>query len=224
MMCTIYAPWFGNIPFYGATFLYCCGLSKNIQWVIHSDQQKPDYCPDNVNWTTIDLNDFRTRLLKIFNFLHIPDRQKWGHKLCDLKPFWHRLFDIGSDTPYVGWCDWDIVHNLSELDWKFTSAKFTTSSLCAPLFIQKTSTLLEVYPTRPYQMLANPRTVSWCEHYYMPQVTDSTIMQSGMTPEVDLIEPVKYVVHMYKGKHDPKLYKQWTHQYLQGWDQFGCEL
>lgn len=224
MICTIYAPWFGALPFYSNTFLHCCGLSKDIYWVIHSDQLKPNNCPDNVIWTVVNNSYIQTQLSKIFPN-NVPNRDNWGHKLCDIKTYWHIIFDVNiPTTKFRGWCDWDIVHNLSTLSWEFTSAKFTNGSMRAPLYIQLNTDLLLVDPIHVDKMLAQQRTVSWSELYYMQHLPFSHTFQHGMTPEIDLHYPVPYVVHMYKGKGYPDLYKQWAYKYLIGWDRFGCDV
>lgn len=210
MICTMYIPWFGELPFYSRTFLNSCAMSKDILWIVHSDQAVPFSLSDNIRWFTCD--NVSERVCRVFDESFVPER-KWLHKLCDLKPFWHIIFDEKiEETEYRGWCDWDVVHNLSNLKFNFHSAKFTVGSMSSPLFITKNNCALEWFPTYPKNFLGCKLSVAWDELYYLYFV-DSKIIQHGMTPEVDLKTKVDFAVHMYKAKHRKELYIKWIKQY-----------
>jgi hypothetical protein len=210
MICTLFIPWFGPLPFYADIFLNCCALSENILWVVHSDQLPPDL-PKNVRWYVCD--DVSKRLEKVFDKEIIPER-KWHHKLCDLKPFWHIIFNENDveKTEYRGWCDWDVVHNLSALEFNFESAKFTNGSMCSPLYLQINQNILEWYTVYPRGSLAIRDASGWDELGYLHHI-NSTIIQPGLTPEVDLFNAAPYAVHMYRAKHSPDLYQDWIQNY-----------
>lgn len=213
MVCTIYAPWFGELPFYTKEFLYSCAKSPNIQWVIHSDQEAPEIA-DNILWARC--NNLHQLIVESLT-ITVPLRS-WGHKLCDLKPFWHTIFNVENllKTKYRGWCDWDVVHDLSTLEFTFDSAKFTKGSMCSPLFIQKVEGALEVYPRDFGGLLKVKPSCAWDELYYLKNI-NSTILQEGLTPEVDLFFPAKYAVHMYRAKHCPDLYDKWLKKYFKSY-------
>jgi len=116
-------------------------------------------------------------------------------------------------TEFSGWCDWDVVHDLSGLDFTFNAAKFTAGWMASPIFIQRNATALEWYPTNPWSLMRNPRTFAWDELQYLRHV-DATILQQGLTPEVDLFAPARYAVHMYRAKHDPELFAEWQNLYF----------
>lgn len=210
MSCVIYAPWFGPLPFYANTFLEGCGKATKIQWIVHSDQKRPEIAPSNVLWI---YTKHLTTLIQDAISVPVPERE-WRHKLCDLKPFWHKIFVV-YDAPnfdYRGWCDWDVVHDLSELEFNFDSAKFTKSGMCSPLFITKTSCALEWWPLHLKQILKTEKSCAWDELRYLAHI-NSEVIQVGLTPEVDLFEPAKYAVHMYRAKHYPALYQEWIKKY-----------
>lgn len=210
MICKMHVPWFGDLPFYTDTFLKCCGLSEKIVWIVHSDQQPPAL-PKNVLWFVCD--DVSKKIETVFDAAVIPDR-KWRHKLCDLKPFWHIVFnepDIPV-TEYRGWCDWDVVHNLSHLLFNFESAKFTKGSMCSPLYIQVNRNIVDIRPANPKAFLAGRESFAWDELIYLKQI-HSSIVQTGLTPEVDLVSAAPYAIHMYRAKHSPTLYDEWIKKY-----------
>lgn len=200
MICTIYIPWFGVLPFYAKDFLACCAAAKNILWVVHSDQENP-LPTENIIWHKIENP---TELIqRVF-----PQAQYrfWGHKLCDLKPYWNDIFGKG-ETEYWGWCDWDVYHNLSKLEFNFQSAKFTKGKMCSPLFIQKTGGDLQYYPVNIDRFLNTDHSLMWDEWFYLPHV-DSIYLQDGLTPVADLFSKAEFAVHMYYEKQSKKLYEE----------------
>lgn len=211
MKCLMYAPWFGDLPFYTKCFLYCCSLSKNILWVIHSDQDKPDINYENIIWFKINNSQLTDRIHKVFPT--VPERE-WKHKLCDLKNHWYKIFyePCLPECKYVGFIDWDVVHNLSNIEFNFSSAKFTTGTMCAPLFIELENSVLEYYPKNYISFLRVKNSTAWHEHYYMNKI-NSSILQDGLTPEVDLSYSPPYAVHMYRAKHKKELYLDWINKY-----------
>ncbi len=202
----MYIPWFGRLPFYALDFLSCCEAAKNIIWVVHSDQSSPKKI-HNVIWKIVDAPTLLIRRV----FPSAPSRF-WGHKLCDLKPYWNEIFGP-CNTRYWGWCDWDVYHNLTDLVFDFESLKFTNGTMCSPIFIQKTGTELQYFPVGRDRFLFINDSVAWDEIYYLKHV-DSKILQRGLTPEVDLFERAKYAVHMYRAKHIPDLYRKWIDEYF----------
>lgn len=213
MICTMYAPWFGALPFYTVHFLASCALSPHILWVIHSDQKPPKLpkLTGNVVWQQIfNLNE---RIASVFPE-HAKPRDNWGHKLCDLKPFWHLIFPgVSKPTEYQGWCDWDVVHDLSALVLNFNAGVFTPTSQNSPLFICRTSLWFDWWPSNPALLFRTVQCLGWDEFEYLPKLP-LTVLQQGLTPEVDLFEPAQFAVHMYRAKHSPVLYEQWIKQYL----------
>lgn len=202
----MYIPWFGVLPFYALDFLACCKKAKNILWVVHSDQPEPIKIP-NVIWHKIENP---TELIRRV-FTAAPNRF-WGHKLCDLKPYWNDIFGK-CETEYWGWCDWDVYHDLSELEFNFESAKFTKARMCSPIFIQKTGCELQYYPRNMDIFLNSGHSLMWDEWHYLPHV-DSAFLQDGLTPEFDLFERANYAVHMYYAKQTPALYQKAIRDYF----------
>ena len=202
MRCTIFCPWFGQLPFYAGTFLRCCAASPDILWVIHSDQSAPIMLPANVHWYRID--DLVDRVRRVFPGVAVG--LVYGHKLCDLKPFWHVMFaEAGLPvTEYRGWVDWDVVHNLSTLPWQYDAMRFTPNRMCSPLYIQKNVDLLVTFPLAPTAFMA-ASTTAWDETWYLPNVR-AVVMQTGLTPELDDMYYAPYAVHLCRGKLDPHLY------------------
>jgi hypothetical protein len=190
MICSIYAPWFGELPFYADTFLHCCGNSPDIQWIINTDQYPPCELASNIIWILIDCN--------------------LRHKLCDYKPWWHLAYK--TNTEYIGWCDWDVVHNLSTLTWDFESAKFTTSWMASPLFIVRRDKWLDYWPLAWNAINKDTKSTAWEESLYL-NLYDSKILQEGLTPEIDLYGQADYAVHMYGAKYVPELYYHWITKY-----------
>ncbi|MES2181020.1 MAG: DUF6625 family protein [Pseudomonadota bacterium] len=210
MSCIMYAPWFGPLPWYANYFIESCGKSSRIQWIINSDQPAPGQLPANVLW--LRTYDLTLRIAELFG-VPLHDRE-WGHKLCDLKPFWHQLFKP-FDAPnfeFRGWCDWDVVHDLNGLNFDFDSAKFTNGWQCSPLFITRNKGALEWWPTRLNDFLGDQESWAWDELRYLKHI-NSTILQPGLTPEVDLVAPARYAVHMYRAKYLPALYEEWLSKY-----------
>lgn len=209
MICTMFAPWMGQLSFYSGVFLHCCSLAKKIQWIIHSDQPAPENLPDNIVWLPIGC--VTSRIRRVYN---LAERGVEGHKLCDLKPYWHLIFDDGfEDTKFIGFIDWDVVHDLSSIKFDFESAKFTAGWMTGPLFIQQKSAFFEYYPLNFGRLLEHNNSVRWDEGHYLP-LLDSTILQQGMTPEIDLFSNPKYAVHLYKGKSNKDIYKKHLKKYL----------
>lgn len=209
MICTMYAPWFGPLPFYANYFLQCCARSELIQWCIASDQCAPINLPQNMFWQCVDESHV---IRKVFPYAPI---REWRHKLCDLKPFWHLIFSDprSQHTDFRGWIDWDVYHDLSSLEFNFDAAKFTRGSLCSPLFITRDSSALNVWPVNISDFLNQTSACAWDELFYLKRV-DAQIIQQGMTPEIDLFSRANYAVHMYRAKHFPVLYEQWIEKYF----------
>lgn len=204
---TMYAPWFGPLPFYAGTFLYCCGLAPDVQWVIHSDQARPASAPDNVAWYEVD-PDIRPYIQRVFP-IPLPHPLYGGHKLCDHKPWWHRMFFEGHRSTHVGWIDWDCIHNLSAVPLGPGVSLFCKSLVKGPLVVA--DVMPEYYPSNPRGLIYTRRTVGYDESVFLPMVETfhpHTYVQGS--PRGD--QP--YAVHALAEKADPPTYYNAATEFL----------
>ncbi len=199
--CRIFAPWFGPLPDHKELFLNSCAKSPMIEWVVHSDQPKPDI-PANMIW--VQTPSLKTRIQNLFPEFTILNYD-WKRKLTDLKPFWHLLFSENFEpVEYRGWCDWDVVHNLSEIPWDFNLAKFTNGKMAGPLILMSYDYPDPIIPANWQRILSSPEPTSWDDMVYLRNA-ECVRFQSALTFRLDTFTtPINYAFHLGSLKHQPQ--------------------
>jgi hypothetical protein len=96
-------PW----PVWFKYFLRSCETNKSIEWLIFSENDKPETNPDNVRFVKITINDLLHRVkdkIGIEPFLVHP------FKFSDFKPAYGLIFnDYIKDSAFWGYCDIDLI-------------------------------------------------------------------------------------------------------------------
>jgi len=100
-------PYFGKLPPYLACFLRSCECNPDIDWLVLTDDQKPDRLPPNVHYQQTRLAGLRSRFsAKMGLDVEIPTPSV----LCNFRPAYGFLFEEelkGYD--FWGHCDFDMV-------------------------------------------------------------------------------------------------------------------
>ena len=182
----MYAPWFNApLPASAGYFLASCAASPSIQWVIHSDQLRPPVCPANVEWVLCgsDVRPFIKRALPVSP----PHPLYFGHRLCDFKPWWYQMFDVGVRSEFTGWIDWDVLHTLEHVPLRPGLTLFTRSGIREPVGIK--SEQFEYYPVQIERYARRAVSAAWSEREYLGwalKTMPTHYAQDGLTPGVDL--------------------------------------
>jgi len=76
-------PYFGQWPFWMPFFLQSCRFNPSVDWLLYTDCQPLDHCPENVRVVQISLNDY---CRKVSTKLSIDFSPTKAYKLCDIRP------------------------------------------------------------------------------------------------------------------------------------------
>ena len=99
--------WFGPWPAYLDFFLKTCTANHSIDWIIISDQHRPDTSAGNIAFRKLSVMEFADAASEKLGFeISIQD----PYKLCDFKPALGYIFeDMLTTYQYWGYCDMDII-------------------------------------------------------------------------------------------------------------------
>lgn len=104
----IIIPYYGVFPWYFKFFLHSVSFNPDIDIIIFTDLQKPDYCPCNVHFVKMSLpevENLASRKLKFNAKISMP------YKLCDFKPTYGHIFsDYIKDYDFWGFGDIDVIY------------------------------------------------------------------------------------------------------------------
>jgi hypothetical protein len=78
-------PYFGQWPFWMPFFLQSCRFNPSVDWLLYTDCQPLDHCPENVRVVQISLNDY---CRKVSTKLSIDFSPTKAYKLCDIRRPW----------------------------------------------------------------------------------------------------------------------------------------
>lgn len=110
--CCFIIPFFGKFNDYFPVFLKTCGVNKDFNWLIITDNP-PKEVPKNIsilNWTFCKMQDTVNERFGFKVSLTSP------YKLCDLKPMYGFIFeDYIKEYQFWGYCDVDtLMGNLGD--------------------------------------------------------------------------------------------------------------
>jgi hypothetical protein len=96
-----------NWPWWFEYFLRSCAFNRSIQWLIFSDNNKPENTPDNVWFVNISHDDL---LKRIKEKLGVNADIMHPFKFSDFKPAFGLLFsEYINDSNFWGYCDLDLI-------------------------------------------------------------------------------------------------------------------
>jgi hypothetical protein len=147
-------PYFGQWPFWMPFFLQSCRFNPSVDWLLYTDCQPLDHCPENVRVVQISLNDY---CRKVSTKLSIDFSPTKAYKLCDIRP---ALGLIHEDElrayHFWGFGDIDVVYGdlrayftderLQGYDLYSTHARRVSGHLC---LIRNTLRMREVFKRIP---------------------------------------------------------------------------
>lgn len=100
-------PYFGIFPSYFDLWLHSCGMNKNIDFLVVTDNPEPADLPKNVKWIQTGFAELSRSFQDKMGFriwLKNP------YKLCDYKGFYGYLFsDYLRGYDFWGYCDCDVI-------------------------------------------------------------------------------------------------------------------
>lgn len=100
-------PYFGRFPGMAPYFFYSCGLNKNLNLLLFTDQECLFSLPENVKLIPFTKDDF-SNLVK--DKLGIKVSIHYPYKLCDFKPLYAQIFsNYIKDFDFWGYCDMDMI-------------------------------------------------------------------------------------------------------------------
>lgn len=100
-------PYFGAFNNYFDLWLQSCKHNEKIDWLVITDNPKPQNLPENIRWVRQTFQELKDIFQQKFDF---KLSLKNPYKLCDYKGFYGYLFDEyikGYD--FWGYCDCDLV-------------------------------------------------------------------------------------------------------------------
>ena len=98
---------FGKFPWYFNLFLKSCGTNPTVNFLIFTDQEKPQNCPNNIEFIPFSLGKFNELASEKLN---LKINIKYAYKLCDFKPAYGVIFsDYLLGYEYWGILDIDII-------------------------------------------------------------------------------------------------------------------
>ena len=107
MRITFICPYFGQLPNYFEYVLKSMEYSKEIEWLIITDDVRCFNYPENVKVINMKFEEFKGLIQKKFDFkitLETP------YKLCDYKPIYgYVLNEYIKESDYWGHCDLDCI-------------------------------------------------------------------------------------------------------------------
>lgn len=83
MRIAIVIPYFGRWPQWFLFFLRSCEFNRDVDWIVYTDCDFPDYIPSNVRFVFVSYQSYKQ---KISDRLSIIFDSPSPYKLCDLKP------------------------------------------------------------------------------------------------------------------------------------------
>jgi hypothetical protein len=110
IISVFFGPWPGWFPFTLQSFSY----NDQFEWLVFSDQEKPEFTPGNAIFYHLEKNDF-IGLVKEKTSLDSGFTDPY--KLCDFKPLYGKIFeDYTVKYDFWGYADLDIIYgNLSSV-------------------------------------------------------------------------------------------------------------
>ena len=103
----IILPYFGKLLEYTNLYFKSCELNPEVDFLVFSDQEKPQNLPENVFFNYFTINDFKilaSRQLEVKVKINNP------YKICDYKPTYGHVFqDYLKDYDWWGYTDLDMV-------------------------------------------------------------------------------------------------------------------
>lgn len=107
MIIKLIIPYFGVFPDHMDLFLESCSYNEEFNFLLITDQKKPQNLPHNVIYIYMSFSDVQKLFHKKLGkhaILYSP------YKLCDYKPIYGFVFsDYLEDADYWGHCDVDLV-------------------------------------------------------------------------------------------------------------------
>jgi len=100
-------PYFGPFPFWMNYFFAGCEKNPSIDFLIYSDNEKPENLPSNVYFRKMSFSQYKALVSDRLGINFTPDNP---YKLCDIKPAYG--FIHGADLEsyeFWGFCDIDLV-------------------------------------------------------------------------------------------------------------------
>lgn len=101
--------WFGSWPPWIDFFLVSCGVNRNVDWLIFTDQPAPPSTPSNVRIVVTSFSDYKSLLGQALN-ISVHDNAN-EYKLCDFRPALghvHHEYIKGYD--FFGYTDFDVIY------------------------------------------------------------------------------------------------------------------
>ena len=86
----IIIPYFGKFNNYFQLWLASCGKNPNYDWLLFTDNRKPDILPENVHYIFTSFDDLKRKFESKFRYKICLDKP---YKLCDYKPYYGYLFE-----------------------------------------------------------------------------------------------------------------------------------
>lgn len=114
MKIFVIIPYFGKFNNYFQLWLASCGKNPNYDWLLFTDNRKPDILPENVHYIFTSFDDLKRKFESKFRYKICLDKP---YKLCDYKPYYGYLFEeYLTDCDFWGYCDCDLIFgNLSKV-------------------------------------------------------------------------------------------------------------
>src|SRR5882757_4347555 len=98
--------YYGQWPSYWRLWAESVAANPEIDFVIITDLDSPDYLPANVRLLKMQVGELIARLHAVIG---APPRLARLHKLCDYKPFYAlALPEMVAGYDYWGYCDMDL--------------------------------------------------------------------------------------------------------------------
>ncbi len=97
----------GKWPDWFDIFLQSCTHNPTVNWIIFTDCEIPEYCPDNIKFVAMNLDNFNALASSKLN---LKIAIKNGIKLSDLRPAFGLVFEeYLTDFDFWGHCDVDLI-------------------------------------------------------------------------------------------------------------------
>ena len=98
---------FGKFPWYFNFFLKSCGTNPTVDFLIFTDQEKPESSPSNVRFIPFSLEKFNNLASEKLN---LEIEIKCAYKLCDFKPAYYVILsEYLQHYDFWGITDIDII-------------------------------------------------------------------------------------------------------------------
>ena len=100
--------YYGKFPWYFDFYLHSVSFNPSIDILIITDLEKPDYCPDNVHFVPMSMDEVRVLASNKMGFEVKLDNP---YKFCDLKPAYGYIFsDLLQSYDFWGFGDIDVIY------------------------------------------------------------------------------------------------------------------